>query len=124
MRRLLPVLVLALLVAPLVDGASDGIRDGPALTVGSCEGGIDGCDDVDGLSVGIWLGISDRSTHVKLLALMSTYESNIRSATSATTILILFHCPSIGCPFAISFVVNPSASISGYVTPVSLTSLP
>lgn len=111
--------------APESEGCSEGRPLGLALTDGAAErlGAVDRLGPVDtegpaltdGASEGPALGVKDAagSTHVRDLASRSTYESTMRSATSAITIRSVFH-PAVGAPRAFSLVVKPSASMIAY----------
>lgn len=76
----------------------------------------DGAVEIDGAKEGMALGVGDvlGSTHVNVPASSNTYESYFPSYTSDKTIFRVFHSSAMGLPLAVSFVVNPSASIISY----------
>ena len=111
------------------DGKTEGIAEGRPLgcdegsseTEGTSEGRPLGAALADGAVEGAALGVKDAlgSTHVRDPASSSTYESTCRSATSAITILSVFHPSSPGpgargAPRAASPAVKPSASMIPY----------
>ncbi len=102
----------------LTVGIELGYAVGPLLPEG-------GGDD---FSVGEIDGAPVRSTQVNDPASSKTYESKIRSPTSAMTSLIVFQSSrrALDEPSAVNMDVKPSASISTYCIPTlgSLTSFP